>query len=856
VRADFGELLRWHRAEAGLTQEELAERSGVSVRAIADMERGRTGRPYRRSVSLLADALMLTGDAREELARSARPAAGKLSPPRDQAAGAGVAGRPRELPADVLAFTGRTAELAELDHQLAGRYDRDQGDRDLAVADHGGPTPAVVISAVSGAAGVGKTALAVRWAHRARARFPDGQVYVNLRGFSPEQPLTAGDALAGLLRSLGLDGPEIPAEVDERAARYRSLMDGRRILVILDNAATAEQVGPLLPGSPSCAVIVTSRDSLAGLVARHGARRIGLDLLPADEAMGLLRTLIGDGADDNPAALARLAGQCARLPLALRIAAELAVARPGVPLASLADELADEQRRLDVLDAGGDPLTAVRAVFSWSCQRLEPSAAWAFGMMGLHPGPDLDAYATAALTGTTVDQARRDLDVLTRAHLAQPTRPGRYSLHDLLRVYARERAEADSTAAGRHAALTQLLDYYLHTTVVAMDALFPAERRRRPSVAAPGTPVPEVVAPDAARAWLDAERASLVAAAGHAADAGWPGHAARLAGVMFRYLEQAGHFPEIIAIGAHACRAARCAGDRGAEAEALLNLTVVDLRQARYSQAAHQLEQALTLYQEAEDRTGQARALGNLGIAAFKQGSYYRAADCYRQALALYRQTGDRSGEPRTLNNLALIDLRQGRYRQAASRLEQVLAIHQQTGDQSGENNTRASLALAEVHLGHHDRASDYLRQALDLCARTRDPAGRAYALICLATADQRRGRDQDAAARLRQALDIYCELGDPSGEAEARNGLGQLALAAGLPADARAQHTAALDLATRIHDTYEQARAHAGLAAATRAAGDLGPARHHWQQARNLYARLGAPEAGPIGAELTQLGT
>jgi tetratricopeptide (TPR) repeat protein/transcriptional regulator with XRE-family HTH domain len=829
VDADFGELLRSHRAEAGLTQEELAERSGLSIRAIADMERGRTGRPYRRSVSLLADALVLTGNAREEFSRSARPG-GKLASPRDGAAhaAAAVGPRPHELPADVSAFTGRATELAVLDRLLAG------------------PAPAVVISAVSGTAGVGKTALAVRWAHRARASFPDGQVYVNLRGFSAEQPVAAGDALAGLLRSLGLAGSDIPAEVDERAARYRSLMDGRRILVILDNAATAEQVGPLLPGSPSCAVIVTSRDSLAGLVARHGARRIGLDLLTADEAVRLLRTLIGDSADENPAALARLARLCARLPLALRIAAELAVARPDVQLASLADELSDEQRRLDVLDAGGDPLTAVRAVFSWSCQRLGSSAVRAFGLMGLHPGPDLDAYATAALTGTTVDQARRDLDVLARAHLIQPTRPGRYGEHDLLRAYARERAEADCTAAERRAALSRMLDCYLYTAATAMDVLFPAERHHRPSVAAPGTPVPKVAIPEAARAWLDAERASLVAAAGYAADAGWTGHAVRLAGVVFRYLEQACHFPEITAIGGHACRAARRAADRGAEAEALLNLTVVDLRQGSFSQAADQLERALALYREAKDRIGQARALGNLGVAAFLQGSYDQAADFHRQALVLYQQIGDHSGEPRTLNNLALIDLRQGQYRQAAGRLEEALAIHQQTGDQTGEPQIRANLALAQVYQGNHDRASDHLRQALDLCVRTHNPADRAYVLTCLAVADQRRGHDQDAVACLRQALDLHCEIGDLSGEAEARNVLGQLALAAEQPVDARAQHTIALDLATRIHDTYQQARAHAGLAAAIHAAGDLGPARDHWQQAQSLYARLGAPEAGP----------
>jgi tetratricopeptide (TPR) repeat protein len=498
----------------------------------------------------------------------------------------------------------------------------------------------------------------------------------------------------------------------------------------------------------------------------------------------------------------------------------------------------------------------VRAVLSWSCDRLDPSAARAFALMGLHPGPDLDAYAAAALTGMTVDQACQVLDALVRSHLLQPALPGRYSLHDLLRAYARERAEADGSAADRQSALTRLLDHYLHTAAMAMDVLVPAERQRRPAVAAPGTPVPPVGTPEAARAWLDAEQATLVAAAGIAADAGWASHAIRLAAIVYRYLEQAGHFPEIIAIGAHARRAARNAGDHGAEAETLLDLSVVDLRQGRYGQATDQLEQALALYRVAGDHTGQARALANLGIAAFAQGHYDQAADCHRQALALYRRIGDRSGEPRTLNNLALIDLRQGRYCQATDQLEAALAVYRRTGDQSSETYTRANLALAQTYQGHLEQADDQLRQALDLCAQTRNPASRVYTLTCLATLGQRQGRHQEAAGRLREVLDLCREMGDLSGEAEARNGLGQLALAVGQPADARAQHATALDLATQIQDTYEQARAHAGLAAAARASGEPDLARAHWQQARSHYASLGAPEAGLISAELAQLGT
>ena len=324
---------------------------------------------------------------------------------------------------------------------------------------------AVPIAVLAGTAGVGKTALAVRWARRAAAAFPDGQLYVNLRGYDPGAPVAPGDALAGFLRALGLAGDDIPAGEDERAAAYRSLLDGRRMLVVLDNAASVEQARPLLPGSPTCLVVVTSRDSLAGLVARHGARRLDLDMLPAADAIGLLRTLIGDRVDAEPDAAAELAGQCARLPLALRVAAELAAASPDSRLAELAGELAGEQRRLDLLDAGGDERTAVRGVFSWSYRHLPAAAARAFRLIGLHPGPDFDAYAVAALTAptaltgatagsssrpVTATQAKDALALLARAHLVHPAGGGRYGMHDLLRAYARELAAAED--GGRRSA--------------------------------------------------------------------------------------------------------------------------------------------------------------------------------------------------------------------------------------------------------------------------------------------------------------------------------------------------------------------------------------------------------------------
>lgn len=269
----------------------------------------------------------------------------------------------------------------------------------------------IVISAIGGTAGVGKTALAVQWAHQAADRFPDGQLYLNLRGYDFRQPTAAADALAGFLRALGVPDRDILADEDERAALYRSMLVGKRVLVILDNAGSAEQVRLLLPGAPGCAAVVTSRDALAGLVARDGAQRLDLDLLPLPEAIRLLRALIGDRVDADAVAAETLAVQCCRLPLALRIAAELAAAQPAIALAGLAAELAASQR-LDLLDAGGDQSTGVRAVFSCSYRHLGADAARLFRLLGLHLGSDIDRHAAAALAGCSAQQARHLLDRL------------------------------------------------------------------------------------------------------------------------------------------------------------------------------------------------------------------------------------------------------------------------------------------------------------------------------------------------------------------------------------------------------------------------------------------------------------
>ncbi|MCA1671887.1 MAG: tetratricopeptide repeat protein, partial [Actinobacteria bacterium] len=603
-----------------------------------------------------------------------------------------------------------------------------------------------MISAVSGTAGVGKTALALRWAHRVRGAFPDGQLYVNLRGYDPDQPLSAADALARFLRALGVAGADIPLEVDERAGLYRSLLDGRRMLVVLDNVSSVEQVRPLLPGTPSALVVVTSRDSLGGLVARDGARRLDLDLLPPEDAVALLRALIGERVETEADAAAALAGQCAWLPLALRVAAELAATRPATPLAALVEELADEQRRLELLDAGGDPRTAIRAVFSWSYQHLPTEAARAFRLLGLHPGPALDPYAAAALTDTSLEQAQQLLGLLARAHLVQPASPGRYGMHDLLRAYATDLAGIEDCEQERWAALTRLFDHYLATAGAAMDTLHPAEAHRRPRVSPPATPTPPVAEPGVARAWLNAERVTLTAVSAHTAARGWPAHTTALAIILFRYLDIGGHYPDAGAIHTHALHAARNTGDRDAEAHALINLGAVYWRQGRYQQAAEHHQQALVLFREIEDRVGEAHALGNLGAVYSRQGRYPQAAEHDQQALVLFREIGHRSGEARVLHNLGHVYSRQGRYQQAAEHHQQALTLYREIGERTGEAHAQVNLGAVYWRQGRYQQATEHYQQALTLAREINDQSDEARALDYLGHVYSRQGRYQQAA--------------------------------------------------------------------------------------------------------------
>jgi tetratricopeptide (TPR) repeat protein/transcriptional regulator with XRE-family HTH domain len=840
----FARLLRQLRAEAGLTQEELAEAAGLGVRTVSDLERGVHRSAHQDTARLLADALGLAeparglfvaaarGRARAEEVLAARAdvlvglaevAAGTVSAPV-------AVPVPRELPAYVGAFTGRVVELAELDLLLPDA----SGQRDGVM----GP---VVISAVSGTAGVGKTALAVRWAHRVADVFPDGQLYVNLRGYDPDLPLAPGDALARFLRALGVADQDIPPEVEDRAGRYRSLVAGRRLLVVLDNAAAEEQVRPLLPGSGSVMVVVTSRDALAGLVARDGARRLDLGLLPPDEAVALLCALIGPRAEADPAAARTLAGQCARLPLALRVAAELAVSRPEVPLAELAAELASQGDRLEVLDAGGDPRAAVASVFSWSYWHLPADAATMFRLLGLHPGADWDRYAAAALTGSTLSRAGRLLGVLARAHLIQPVGPGRYGMHDLLRAYAAGlTANHDGGAAGQEV-LTRLFDYYLAASTAAMDLLEPRELFRRPDPPPVSSPVPEPGDATAALGWLNAELGTLVSVAEYTAGHGWPSHAIRLAFTLVGYLA-GGRWIEGLTIQNHGLNAARICGDRAAQAGTLHNLGFFHTNCGDYQQGAACYQQSLDLATEVGDQHMQTWALGSLATVHKAQGRPEQAADCYRQAIANARKRGDKVDQAIFQGNQANMYVRYGRYQQGARLAWSALAIAREMGDRGGESHRLCTLGQARYRQGRYQEANGHLRQAVAAAREVGDRNVEAFALIWLGLACNRQGRYEQAAGYHQQALTIYQEMGDPDGQAEALNGAGETLLVTGQPDQARACHTAALNFARQSGDLYLQAHALTGLGAISQRLGQHAQAAECYQQALALFKAISDP--------------
>jgi DNA-binding SARP family transcriptional activator len=658
---------------------------------------------------------------------------------------------PALLPPAVRAFSGRERELAELDRLL------EPGDR----------APAVAVAAVSGTAGIGKTALALHWAHRVADRFGDGQLYVNLRGFDPAgPPLPAGTAIRRFLDAYGVPAARIPADLDSQAALYRSTLAGRRVLVVLDNAADAEQVRPLLPGTPTAVVLVTSRNQLAGLVAGAGAQPVPLGLLSDSEARDLLGNQLGaERLADDPDAVDEIIDRCARLPLALAIAAARAVSHPDFPLGAVAAELGaaelgDARDRLDAL-SGGDPAADVRAVFSSSYQALSAAAARLFRLLGLHPGPDVTVSGAASLAGVERADARRLLGEVTRASLLAEDAPGRYGYHDLLRAYAADLVERRESAAQRAAALGRLMDHYLHSAGAA-DLLL--DRLREPSPlpprpALPGTAV-EVFADRAqARAWLAAEHANLVAALRLP---GTDRQVWQLAWALTTYLDRQGHWTDLAAAGQAALVAARRLGELTGQAWAQTVIARSHLRRGGNAAVRIHLEQARDLYAKAGSETGLAGVQLHYTDLCNRGGDYAGALAHAELALAHFRRGGHIRGQARALNTAGWHHVLLGSYDTAVSHAEQALELLIEVGDVAGEAATWDTLGYAQHHLGRYPDAVASYELALDLYRDLQDRLHEAEVLIHLG--DARAAAADPAAARATwgQAHDILTALDHP----------------------------------------------------------------------------------------------
>ena len=730
-----------------------------------------------------------------------------LAPARPAPAPAGGTGPglvvPRQLPADVPGFTGRAQQLRRLDAQLLRPT---PGDR-LATCG---------ICAVEGTAGVGKTALAVRWAHRVADRFPGGQLYVNLRGYATGAPLAPIQVLSGFLRALGVQPEQVPSELDEAAAAYRSLLADRQVLVLLDNAASADQVRPLLPGGSGCVVVVTSRDQLAGLVARDGATRLALDVLPVRDARALLaRTLGPHRVRVERAAVTELVELCGRLPLALRIAAANLT---GGQRHAIADYLAQVRGRdrLAVLTVAGDEQAAAAAAFDQSYRRLPEPARRMFRLLGLVTGPDLTAPAAAALAGTSPAGGQQQLAVLAGAHLVEEHLPGRYGCHDLLRAYAWDRAQAEETGPGRRAALARLHAHYLQYADLAAELLYP-HALRLPRRAHPAGP-PEAAAgpfpdPAAAVRWLDAELPNLIAAA-RQADAGGPAATVwLLADALRTYLLQRGHVADGEALAEAGLRAAAAAGERHAYGCALLGRAGLRYRQGRGREAIDDLSRALATFREIDWHDGQAALLTNLGSVHSQLGRLPDAVDYYTEALALYERIGSPLGQAGVVGNLAVVLLELGRLREAADHAGR--AATALVGLSSVYFEALNLGTLGEVHrlLGEFGAARRYYAGAQSRYRAVGDHSGEGSALLGLALVHCDTGQPDPARELARAALQIARDTEHSGHEVAALTGLAWIHWVCGEPVAARDAGRRALELSRQSDDLHSQAEALIALA-------------------------------------------
>jgi len=693
-------------------------------------------------------ALNLPGPATDEQSTRAvprpgdGPAEGPGPGPREGRAPSWAAGAPgvpvpAQLPLDAQGFSGRHDELRTL-HDLLPSARAAEADESV---------PVVVIS---GTAGVGKTALAIRFGRQVAKHFPDGQVYVNLRGRdatrSPMEPI---EALGLLLIAFGIPPHRLTSSIEERAALYRSLVDGKAILVVLDNASNAAQVRPLLPGSPDCLVVVTSRNQMAGLAAAEGATLISLDLLSDEEAHEMLARRLGrERVAAEPQAADEIITACAGLPLALSIAVGRAAAgRAKQPLAQLAAELRDARNRLDALEEG-DAATDVRAVLSWSYDQLSPAAAGMFRLLGLHPGPDVSLSAAASLAGISRADAGTALRELTRTHMAAEHLPGRFTVHDLLRVYAADVAERHDPAPERSAAVQRMLDHYLHTAMAASQRFSPFRSPLRLTAPQPGVLPAEMADKDQAMAWFDAEAPVLLTLIDYAGANGFDTYAWQIPWTLGPFFHRRGRWRSYAASQRIALAAAQRLDDTLALAHAHHLLGHAQLQMNDYEAAEPNFRQALDLFREQRDRANEAVVLNGLGAMLEKQERYPEALAVLLDALRMLKAAGHWWTQATLENGVGWLYAHLEQYEDALNHCQRALSLHRESGHRGGAADTLDSLGYVYLHLGDLAQAQAHYRQAIDAYREIAAPFGEGNSLAGLGDV-LLRGGDPDAAREL-----------------------------------------------------------------------------------------------------------
>lgn len=741
----FGDLLRRTRQARRLSQEDAAQLSGVSVRTIRDLERGRVAAPRRDTTDLLADALELSGESRERFLHLA--STGTTDGPTPQRADRAPT-VPHLLPPGLARFVGRDDDLTQV--------------RQLLRDEHG---PRTVI--VTGPVGVGKTALAIRVGHMVTDAFPDGQLYADLCGFDPSGAVRSpAEVIRAFLDSLGVGPHEVPASLDAQVVLYRTLLTGRRVLVVLDNARDTDHVRDLLPGSSGCRALVTSRSQLTDLVTSDAAHPKTLDLLSAAEARQLLVSRLGaTRIAAEPGAVEHIITSCARLPLALAIVAARAATNPRFPLSALARELHETQGGLDAF-ADVTATIDVRAVLSSSYLTLGSSAARLFRLLGMMlPGPDIGVPGAASLAGVPVSQARPLLAELVRANMLAEPAPRRYNMHDLLRAYALELASAHDADAARSAALRRLLDHYLHTANAADRAVSPHRAPVTLTPASSGAVLVEFTDDEPAVAWLTAEYPVLLAALRQAADSGFYTHTWQLAWTLANTFDRRGRWHDQVAANRLALEAAHRAGDRIGQAHAHRGLGRANARHGHLHDAQGHLRQALDLCHEQTEPDLMAQIQHSISAVLTQKGRHREALRHAHESLRLFEAADRPSGRAAALNALGWNHAQLNEHRQTISYCESALAVQQEVADRRGEAATWDTLGYAHHHLGQHQEAIRCYRHALELFLKTGDRYYQADTLVHLGDTQHATGDSDSARRTWEQALEILDDLGHASAE-------------------------------------------------------------------------------------------